>query len=561
MKRFFHKSAVCLLALLFIMASVACKSEKTVVKEPNKNKSETVPASSSENVTSSDTSSTQSTSSEISPGYVFDLDKYSDIGKPSISSSTLSDSSKEEEDLTAVDANDKPSVENPAVLSMPMTSHYDAEANVMRQTVRNSNYSLPDTVTGQIWYISNNGNDGKNGKTQKNAWKSITALNYYANEIKAGDAVLFERGGVYRGSFSAISGVYYGAYGTGDKPCIYGSKMNYAKATWSLKHKDKSGNNNHIWVLNAPFSSDVGLIVLNYGEEVAYKKFNNYDMEDQGDFWCDAKSNYRVYMICDRNPSEKYKSIEIGEKKNIISLSGGEDTIENVVIENLCIKYTGGHGIGATGPKIKNITIRGCELGYIGGSYLSGALRYGNAIEFYCGCENIIVENNWIYQIYDSGFTYQGGGEVTFKNILLDRNLIEYCGMGSYEYWLSSESNINYAENVTISNNIMRFAGYNFGGIQRPDKCSTHIRSDITCRNTHKNFLVTGNIFDQSSTNLLEIKGTAVETLPTMKGNTYAQNAEGLFGTFDSCNGITFDGDMTEFIHKYVDSTGVVYVY
>ena len=45
------------------------------------------------------------------------------------------------------------------------------------------------------------------------------------DKIKAGDAVLLKRGDIFRGNLvSAKSGVSYGAYGEGDKPCIYGCK-------------------------------------------------------------------------------------------------------------------------------------------------------------------------------------------------------------------------------------------------------------------------------------------------------------------------------------------------
>ena len=439
-----------------------------------------------------------------------------------------------------MDKNDKPFTKYPAYLTNPMKSNYDSQAKTMRDKVLSYKDKLPKTVTGKIWYVSNKGKDTNDGSSPETAWGSIFAMNFNKDKIQAGDAVLFERGGVYRGVFTAKSGVYYGAYGKGDKPCIYASDQNYAKVSWTYK-------NANIWVCDAPFSKDVGTLIFNHGESVGFKKDKRYYLENNGDFWCDCQNGHKLYVYMDKNPAKLYKSIEIGINKNIISI---EDGTKKVTIENLCLKYTGGHAISATGD-VRNIIIRGCEIGFIGGSYLDGSLRFGNAIEFFVGGNDILVENNWIYQIYDSGITHQGGGEYIAKNLNFTDNLIEYCGMGSYEYWLAGHWDVSWAENVTFADNICRFAGYCWGGEQRADKCSTHIRTDVSCRNTMKNFKVTGNIFDQSSENLLEI-GSTSETYPEMKGNIYAQNSKGLFGTYKTKAGVDFDEEIKTFINDYV---------
>lgn len=464
----------------------------------------------------------------------------------------------EENEIYTVDKNDKPYVKYPAYLEYPMKSNYDTQATAMRNTVLSYRDKLPKTVTGTVWYISNDGKNTNSGKSPKEAWGSIFAMNFNQDSIKAGDAVLFERGGVYRGSFVAKSGVYYGAYGTGDKPCIYGSEQNYAKVTWTYK-------NANIWVCDAPFASDIGLVVFNHGEKMGYKKDKNYGLEKNGDFWCDSQNNYKLYMYMDKNPAKAYKSIEIGVNKSVISIYANS---KDITIENLCIKYTGSMGIGVS-DNCKNLTVCGCEIGFIGGSYLSGTLRYGNAIEIWAACDNVVIENNWIYQVYDSGITHQGGEKYIAKDIMMRKNLIEYCGLGSYEYWLASEWDIGRGENITFADNICRFAGYCWGGDQRPDKVSTHIRADVTCRNTIFNFKITGNIFDQASANLLEIGGTAisVENIPqspepVLSGNIYAQNSDGYLGTYFSKSGVIFDEDREVFIKEFMgDSKAEIYVY
>ena len=68
---------------------------------------------------------------------------------------------------------------------------------------------------GRIFYVSEKGNDEKDGLTPENAWRTIKRVSADAGEVAYGDTVLFERGGIFRGSIKLTSGVTYGAYGWG----------------------------------------------------------------------------------------------------------------------------------------------------------------------------------------------------------------------------------------------------------------------------------------------------------------------------------------------------------
>ena len=460
-----------------------------------------------------------------------------------------------DEPLYTVDKDDKPYVKYPAYLENPMKSNYDSQANSLRNEILSSKDELPKSVTGKIWYVSNDGRVNNPGNSPNKAWDSISTLEYNSANIKPGDAVLFERGDVFRGVLNCQSGVYYGAYGNGDKPCIYGSDQNYAKAKWTYK-------NANIWVCDAPFSADVGTIIFNHGEFIGYKKFKNYQLEQNGDFWCDNQNSYRLYMYMDKNPSDAYKSIEIGTNEHIVNMK----SVKNVTFENLCIKYTGAHGFSIR-DGCENIVVRGCEIGFIGGS-ASGDVRYGNGIEIWKAGTNILLEKNWVYQIYDSGITPQGAGEYIVKDITMRKNLIEYCGMGSFEYFLAGEWDVCRGENVIFADNICRFAGYNWAGKQRSDKVSKHIRSDYTCRNTIFNFQIKNNIFDQATIDIVGIGGTAVtvkdipqDPKPILSGNIYAQNKNGDLGTYFSKYGV-FDDDAEYFVKEIIgDKQATIYFY
>ncbi len=564
-----QKLLALLLACLFLVLT-ACNNKKDDTKKPQ-NDTSSVGGSSQDDTSSDDISSDDTISDDVSIDDTLIMDDSLLPLMPDTDSSNNDTSFEEGDsviDVQKVDKDDYPYVKYPAYLMDPMKSYFDKEAGELRDAVLGFEDKIPDTVTGTIWYVSNDGNDANKGTSPDQALQSFNGLELNKEEIKYGDAVLFERGDIFRGKFTAKEGVYYGAYGKGDKPAIYGSKQNYAKANW-IKKTD------NLWALEVPLGEDAGIVVFNHGEAVGYKKDNRFDLKNNGDFWCDTNNNDKFYIYMDQNPAKKYKSIEIGLKNDLIYVYKTSD----VTIENLCLKYNGGHAIYAGGAMQNNITIRGCEIGFVGGSYLSGTLRYGNGIELYKGGSNILCEYNWIYQIYDTGITNQGGGAI-YENLTFTKNLIEYCGMGSYEYWLSGEWNVNHCKNLYFTNNICRFAGYCWGGYQRPDKVSTHILSQLSCRNTMFNYHVENNIFDQSSTNLLEIGGTCIsayyryesENNPEMKmpsnpepiisGNIYAQNADGLFGVYFDNQGITFGDEKDTVIKEHMkDKEAKIYVY
>jgi hypothetical protein len=76
------------------------------------------------------------------------------------------------------------------------------------------------------YYVSNSGNDANTGLTTSLAWKSISKVN--STTFKAGDQILFQKGGTFYGGItvnnSGIKGnpITYGAYGTGANPIITG---------------------------------------------------------------------------------------------------------------------------------------------------------------------------------------------------------------------------------------------------------------------------------------------------------------------------------------------------
>ena len=253
----------------------------------------------------------------------------------------------------------------------------------------------------------------------------------YGYVLKSGDAILFERGKVYRivSAIPLVSGVTYAAYGEGNKPAIYASQKNYAQdGLWFPSRKE------NIWRLDFT-AGEVGNIVFNHGEAMGVVRDGLAELKKTGEFYHNQLEGY-LYLYCDKGyPQDVYKDIEISAEVGIM----GGSSLKDVTIDNLTFKYTGSHAINISNSK--NITITNCEFGWVGGCYMTeaGAIeRYGNAIQFWDAAENITVKNNWAYQVYDAGLTFQSRSDVKYRNIKFTENLIEYCNY-SIEFFVGED--------------------------------------------------------------------------------------------------------------------------
>ena len=396
--------------------------------------------------------------------------------------------------------------------------------------------------TGATYYVdATEGSDNNDGTTPETAWKTINKVN--SASLAAGSKVLFQRGETFRGYIQAKAGVYYGAYGEGVKPNIYGSDKNYADT--SLWVEESAG----IWkttvsYLNGIRSKDVGVVVFNNGVAAGNKQFSKNDLSAEGDFFY---ANDTVYVKMSQNPAIKYAdSIELGVHGWLVSIEGNDD---NVTIENLTFKYCGGYGVNVGGGVgvdaddiVENTVIKNCEFGFIGGTYADG-VRKGNGIEFWQGCHGAVVDNCWFYQIYDSAITHQGpitDGEVyTAQDLTFSNNVIEYCGMYGIEYWLSNGTDANGAPNqllnITYTGNVIRFSGYGHGGANamsgnggKRGLSGIAIGSPLSdaLQVMDDNFVISNNIVDTARYcifHMITTKWEANLNLPRMMNNTLIQ--------------------------------------
>ncbi len=338
---------------------------------------------------------------------------------------------------------------NRANIMNPMTGGADSQAEELRTAIVEATDNL--SVTGKTYYISPDGDDMNEGTSPETAFRTLDVLKWL--ELTTGDAVLLERGSIFRVTdpIAAVPGITYGAYGSGDKPCIYGSPKNYADDSLWTPSRMKN-----VWKL--PFNyDDAGNIVFNHGEYVGVKRMSGLNQLVQtGDFYHNVEDGI-IYLYCaEGNPGKCYEDIEISPHISLFYLDGG---VSGVTIDNLCLKYAGAFGVNAVWAN-SNITITNCEMGYIGGSKLDLSRRYGNAIQFWSGTQNTTVKNCWIYQVFDTAITFQGSSEIEYTDITFADNLLEYNDM-DIEIWDKSENFV--IRNLVVENNIMRFNSHGWG--------------------------------------------------------------------------------------------------
>ena len=380
-----------------------------------------------------------------------------------------------------------------------------------------------------VYYVSAaQGNDTADGRTPSTAWQTTARLN--RENLAPGSWVRYQRGGVYRGRVCVQKGVTYAAYGTGPKPMIYGSPENGADPK-----KWRRTDNPRVW--SYPIGeTDVGTLVFDDGAAHAIKivirtdkktgeKFNKYtgrpfnsyrDLDGDLHFWHDYYKNGTglVYLYSERNPGERFRSIEFNVKTSGFGVGGADD----VTIDNFTVKYVGVHGVAA--GTCRNLTVLNCEFGWIGGGIQGEGLfgrawgvRYGNAVEV-GGCDGYTVTNCYVYQIYDAGVTHQadavsrfsGKEKILFqKGIRYVGNVFEKCNY-SIEYFLSRcpTNNPSRMEDFVIADNLMWDAGTGLCE-QRPDRRQdAHIKSWVTS-NRAMGYTIRNNLFAGAHMQLIEI--------------------------------------------------------
>lgn len=378
---------------------------------------------------------------------------------------------------------------------------------------------------GTAYYVSNGGDDNNDGLSPTTAWKTLEKANSFT--YKNGDAVLFERGGLWRGEIVAQSGVSYSAYGVGAKPKIYkafdGKDGNWVKTEYE-----------NVWKFDKSIEvSDIGSVVFNDGEAYADKKYefdelnSNYQFRFIGTDYKENQENI-LYLYCDKgNPSDVFRNIDLSYRKDFGSIIKIPHFAENIYIKNLDLRY----GMDIFFPMgAKNIVISYCVCGWQGGHIVGGKrLRYGGGGGCWHSCDNMRYEHCYIYQQFDAGVDPQyhwiEDTPAIINGFVTTDCLFETCEY-TFEFF-NTQDNLdgNCFSNCYIGYNLCRNGGRGFGDKHTG---SAYIKLWQNHENHTKNFVFEKNIFDRaySRTLILGARETSggkfsLKYIPKLKGNIY----------------------------------------
>ena len=388
-------------------------------------------------------------------------------------------------------------------------------------------------INGKSYYVSNDGSDENDGLSQEKPWKTLAKVS--DTELCPGDGVFFRRGDLFRGQLTTQEGVTYSAYGEGQKPKIYGSERNYAADKSFWKKTDKE----NVYISSDTFDADVGVIIFDDGKYYTFKQiedFRGFDGELKEDLhMLHSKTDKHVYLYSVSDPNYRFFETEISPGRSGIRGNGN-----GVTVDNICLRYTGAHGLGY-GNNTTGLTVQNCEIGWIGGmiqpSRAHENVRFGNGVEIYVGCKDFTVNNCWIYQCYDCGVTHQYFQKkdeyVNMENINYTDNLIEYC-VYAIEYINAQPEDKGIMKDVLFRGNILTHTGEGFGNT-RPDHGEATVKG-WHINNHSKNFVWYDNVIAAServyNSNLVMLCVGKLAWMPAIVGNLFIGNHGSKFGFY-----------------------------
>lgn len=379
----------------------------------------------------------------------------------------------------------------------------------------------PTEITGQCWYVANDGDDRAGGTSPETAWQSMERLTQAQTDgtIQPGDGVFFARGSVWNAAFPTRwsgdyalrlkSGVTYSAYGCGDRPMFTNCLCGEGGENWLPTAYE------NVWRFARNVGSgysDIGNLVFDDGRAYGIKILPSHppapfapgstaldrgmvtnglthfhsggtplrhpgDLRHNLEFLHDHADGW-LYLYWDGgNPGVSFRKIRIARRGHILRC---DNPTEDVHIDSICVKYGGSHGLAT--DKATRVTVQNSVFGWIGGSLQSGdddsTTQYGNGIENWGSCDGFSVQNCIVYQCYDAALTTQYHGDDPHEGI--DMHNVRFCGnvLAYNDYAVEifnnpPQSNTppygNQISDARFCDNHMLYAGYHFGH-QRLDK-------------------------------------------------------------------------------------------
>ena len=172
-------------------------------------------------------------------------------------------------------------------------------------------------VSGNRYYMSNDGDDENDGRSPETAWRTIWKLREQTENLQEGDGVYFRRGDTFRGSLETAHGVTYTAYGEGKKPRLLASPKDYASPElWQIYDAEKG-----IWKLSEDVR-DVGGVFFDGGRSWGRKARTSFF---GGRYWKAGSENTVPFDVSSELSDEyDFVSLVYGDKKDMLGVDVGE---------------------------------------------------------------------------------------------------------------------------------------------------------------------------------------------------------------------------------------------
>lgn len=305
------------------------------------------------------------------------------------------------------------------------------------------------------YYVSSSdGNDSDSGLTEALAWASLSKVQ--ASTFSAGDSILFKRGDTFRGALyrnnedgTPSAWIYWGAYGTGNKPKILGSKDLSATGDWEVH----SGN---VWKTTATLGTvqdDISNLIFNNETAWGYKKKSLDSLNVQGKFFYNIADNL-LYIYSVGNPATYYSHIEAAGHHDLRQGLLYWISCDYIHITDLDVRYSSAAGIETHTGNV--FIIEGCDVSWIGGEWMvnddASLTRLGNGISMVQTNDSVTVRNCTAHQCFDAGISPQAWSANAMTNMWIYNNVITNCYY-SFEFWANSTytlTNVHFYNNTCV---------------------------------------------------------------------------------------------------------------
>ena len=351
----------------------------------------------------------------------------------------------------------------------------------------NEEIIIPPPVTGDVYYVSNSGNDNNDGLSESTPWQTIAKVS--SMTFNPGDAILFKRGNTWReqlimsSSGNSTDYILFSSYGGGNKPKILGSEQSVdwthlgnniwrsstevVDPTFGASHGGDEKGYGHQWPGSLWYVENDGSVTWGHMQKYATESdFSNlteeYDWVWIGEETLGSLGNIHVYST--ESPGTRYNSLESATRQSCIDL----DNKEYLEFDNLELQFAAAEGIGEDWPgtELHGLIVKNSKMSYFA---IKDGVGYGvhlhhsdlhiyNNIIHDAGrrsislqpfdtvedivFENVIVENNTLYNgFHTTGIDIGHSGNNIYRNFHLRNNLIyddPYASLTSPEGWPSN---------------------------------------------------------------------------------------------------------------------------